>query len=121
LLGSAASFAFMGVLLATAPTMAQLQPRESTPAERAETESLNTQQASEPDIIVGVRTQDQASVPPDIAAYNAQVAQNNAAAEAQYNAKLKDYQDKKQAYEQRTKPMSGNLVRTKMNWPIRRS
>jgi len=96
-LGSVASFAFTGLLLATTPSIAQIQPRESTPAERAATESLNEQQASGPDIIVGVRTQEQ--VPPDVAAYNAQVAQNNAANEAQYNSQLRDYQAKKNAYD----------------------
>ena len=108
-LGSVASFAFTGVLLATAPSIAQSLPRESTPAERAATESLNAQQASQPDIIVGVRTEERASVPADIAAYNAQVAQNNAAAEAQYNSQLKDYQNKKQAYDQQNQTYQQQL------------
>jgi len=96
-LGSVASLALAGVMLAAAPSFAQLSPRESTPAERAETERLNAQQASQPDVVVAVRTDDR--VPADVAAYNAQVAQANAAAEAQYNAQLKDYQDKKSAYD----------------------
>jgi hypothetical protein len=99
-LGSVASFVLVGVVLSTAPSIAQSLPRESTPAERAQTEDLNAQQASEPDIIIAARTDEHASVPPDVAAYNAQVAQANAAAEAKYNSQLKDYQDKKQAYEQ---------------------
>ena len=90
--------ALAGVLLATVPSMAQKLPRESTPAERAATEQLNEQQASQPDVIVGVRTEDR--VPADVAAYNAQVAQSNAQSQAQYDAQLKDYQQKKQTYEQ---------------------
>jgi hypothetical protein len=96
-LGSVASFAVAGALLTAAPSFAQGYPRESTPAERAATESLNAQQASQPDVVVAVRTDDR--VPADIAAYNAQVAQANANAQAQYNAQLKDYQDKKSAYD----------------------
>jgi len=95
-LSSVAGFAFAGVLLA--PVMAQPLPRESTPAERAQTERLNEQQASQPDVIVGVRTDDQ--VPADIAAYNAEVAQANAQSQAQYDAQVKDYQAKTQTYEQ---------------------
>jgi len=98
MLGGAAGFALAGVLLATAPSMAQKLPRESTPAERAATEQLNEQQASQPDVVVAVRADDR--VPADVAAYNAQVAQDNAQAQAQYNAQLKDYQDKKQSFEQ---------------------
>jgi len=92
-LGSVASFALAGAVLATAPSMAQPMPRESTPAERAATEQLNADQASQPDVIVSTHEE-------DVTAYNAQVAQANAAAQARYNAQLKDYQDKKQAYEQ---------------------
>jgi len=96
-LGSVASFALIGAMLTAAPSLAQITPRESTPAERAETERLNAQQASAPDVVVAARTDDR--VPADVAAYNAQVAQANANAEAQYNAQLKDYQDKKSAYD----------------------
>jgi len=96
-LGSVASFALIGAILTAAPSLAQITPRESTPAERAETERLNAQQASAPDVVVAARTDDR--VPADVAAYNAQVAQANANAEAQYNAQLKDYQDKKSAYD----------------------
>jgi len=92
-LGSVASFALVGAVLATAPSVAQSLPRESTPAERAETESLNAQEASQPGVVVTTHQE-------DVAAYNAQVAQNNAAAQARYNSQLRDYQDKKQAYEQ---------------------
>lgn len=106
-LGSVASFAFTSLMLATAPSIAQIQPRESTPAERAATESLNEQQASEPGIIVGVRAREE--VPPDVAAYNAQVAQNNAANEAQYNSQLRDYQAKKQAYDQQNQTYQQQL------------
>ena len=108
-LGSVASFAFIGLALATAPSIAQSLPRESTPAERAATEQLNANQASQPGIIVGVRTEEPASVPPDVAAYNAQVAQANAAAEARYNSQLKDYQDKKQSYEQQNQTYQQQL------------
>ncbi len=99
--------ALAGALLATAPSMAQKLPRESTPAERAATEQLNEQQASQPDVIVGVRTDDR--VPGEIAAYNAQVAQDNAQAQAQYNAQLKDYQNKKQSFEQQNQTYQQQL------------
>jgi len=105
-LGSVASFAFISLALATAPSLAQ---RESTPAERAATEQLNADQASQPGIIVGVRTEEPASVPPDVAAYNAQVAEANASAQAHYNSQLKDYQDKKQAYEQQNQTYQEQL------------
>ena len=94
-LGSVASFALAGIVLA-APSIAQPLPRESTPAERAATEQLNAEQASEP----GIVTVDQNDNAAGVAAYNAQVAEANAAAQAQYNSQLRDYQNKKQAYEQ---------------------
>ena len=90
--------ALAGVLLATAPSMAQTYPRESTPAERAQTERLNAEQASQPDVVIVARADDK--VPADVAAYNAQVAQANAQSQAQYDAQLRDYQQKKQTYEQ---------------------
>jgi len=99
-LGSVASFALAGAVVMTAPSFAQQTPRESTPAERAATELLNAQQASQPDVVVAVRADDR--VPADVAAYNAQVAQANAQAQTQYNAQLKDYQDKKGAYDAQT-------------------
>jgi hypothetical protein len=116
-LAAFAGCAFAGVLLATAPSMAQLHPRESTPAERAETERLNAEQASQPDVIVAVRTDE--TVPADIAAYNAQVAQDNAQAQSQYNAQLKDYQDKKQSFEQQNQNYQQQLGDYKDNWQIR--
>ena len=94
-LGSAAGFAMAAAFLVT-PSFAQTSPRDSTPAEQAETDRLNALQASEPAIIVSPAREQNAA---DIAAYNAVVAEANARAQAQYDAQLKDYQDKNSAYQ----------------------
>jgi hypothetical protein len=86
--------------MAATPSLAQSFSRESTPEEKAQTDRLNAQQASEPAIV----TVTPESVPPaanaaDIAAYNAAVAQQNAQAQERYQAQLRDYQSKNQTYQ----------------------
>jgi hypothetical protein len=97
-LGSAASLAMASALFA-APCFAQSQLRYSTPSEQAQTDSLNAREASEPGIIVSPAITVSESNAADVAAYNASVAQENAQAQAQYEAQLKDYQDKKSTFE----------------------
>ena len=93
LLGGAASFAV--VVLATAPIAAQSYPRTSTPEEHAVTETLNSEQASVPGIIIP---------PPDpVAESNYQAALNShdvtvAQQQSQYDAQLRDYQQKNSQY-----------------------
>lgn len=97
-LGSVASFAIAGALIAT-PCFAQSLPRYSTPQEQAQTDRLNAQQASEPAFIVSSSAPARsASNAADIAAYNASVAEANAQAQAQYQTQLQDYQDKSATY-----------------------
>jgi hypothetical protein len=97
-LGSAASLAIASTLFA-APCFAQSQPRYPTPSEQAQTDSLNAREASEPGIIVSPTVTASASDAADIAAYNSSVAQENAQAQAQYEAQLRDYQDKKSTFD----------------------
>ena len=97
-LSSAASLAIASALFA-APCFAQPQPRYPTPSEQAQTDSLNAREASEPGIIVSLPVTSNATDVADIAAYNASVARDNAQAQAQYEAQLKDYQDKRSTFE----------------------
>lgn len=87
-LGSAASFALAGAVLCAVPSYAQY--RYSTPAEEAQTQTLNAQQATAPTTVV-VAT----STEPG---YDAAIAEHSAA-QSQYDAQLKDYRDKVGAYE----------------------
>jgi len=92
-LGSVASLALAGGMIAAAPGYAQSLPRYPTPAEQAQTEALNAEQASAPTtttLIVAPNTVDPG--------YNAAIAQHSAA-QSQYDAQLKDYQEKANAYE----------------------
>jgi hypothetical protein len=95
-MGSAASFAIAGVLIA-APCFAQSSPRYSTPEEQARTQGLNAEQASEPGMIVASSASEENAA--DIAAYNASVAQANAQAQARYQTQLRDYEQKKDVYD----------------------
>jgi len=95
MLGRVAGAAFASSLIVM-PCLAQSLPRDSTPAEQAQTDRLNSEQASEPAVIVSAPGAPSFA---DVATYNAQVAQSNAQAEAQYNAQLQAYQDKNNAYE----------------------
>jgi hypothetical protein len=92
------SVACLSIALAS-PSFAQSLPRYSTPQEQAQTDSLNAQQASEPGIILSVPATPPATNPADIAAYNAAVMEQNAQAQARYEAQLKDYHNKKNAYD----------------------
>jgi hypothetical protein len=76
-LGSVASLALTGAILAIAPGYAQSLPRYPTPDEQAQTEALNAEQASAPSTTTVI-------VP-------------NSAAQAQYDAQLKDYRDRADA------------------------
>lgn len=93
-LGSVASFALAGAILAAAPGYAQSLPREPTPAEQAQTDALNAAQATAPTTTTVINP-----------GYNAAIAQNGAA-QAQYDAQLKDYRDRADArlkdYQERT-------------------
>jgi hypothetical protein len=92
-LGSVASLALAGAMIAAAPGYAQSLPRYPTPAEQAQTEALNAEQASAPTtttVIVAANAVDPG--------YNAAIAQHSAV-QSQYDAQLKDYQDKANAYE----------------------
>src|SRR5258708_5379758 len=91
ILGSVASLALSGGLLAAVPGYAQSLPRYPTPDEQTQTEAVNAQQASAAtttNVIV-------ASNPTD-PGYSAAIAQNSAA-QAQYDAQLKDYRDRADA------------------------
>ena len=91
-IGSVAGLALAGTVLAVAPGFAQSLPRYPTPAEEAQTDALNAEQASAPaamTVIVAANTDP---------SYSAAIAQHNAA-QSQYDAQLKDYQDKASAYE----------------------
>ena len=92
-LGSVASLALAGVMIAAAaPSYGQSLPRYPTPAEQAQTEALNAEQASAPTttVVVAANTVDPG--------YDAAIAQHSAA-QSHYDAQLKDYQDKANAYE----------------------
>ena len=97
LLGGATSFAV--VALAGAPLSAQNLPRYSTPEEHAVTESLNSEQATVPGIIIPDDSAAQANYQSALASHDAAVAQQ----QAQYDAKLKDYQQKNSQYTDQAK------------------
>jgi hypothetical protein len=100
ILGSLASLALSGGLLAAAPGYAQSLPRYPTPDEQAQTEALNAQQASAPTTTTVI-----VAANPTDPGYSAAIAQNSAA-QAQYDAQLKDYRDRADArlkeYQERT-------------------
>jgi len=90
-LGSVASLTLMGAMLAVAPIYAQSLPRYPTAEEQAQTDALNAAQASAPatsTVIVAANPADPG--------YSAAIAQNSAA-QAQYDAQLKDYRDRADA------------------------
>jgi hypothetical protein len=89
-LGSVASLALVGGMLAAAPGYGQALPRYPTPDEQAQTQALNAEQASTPATTTTV-----AANPADPGS-SAVIAQNSAA-QAQYNAQLKDYRDRADA------------------------
>jgi len=100
ILGSVASFAL--ACAAALPSYAQSLPRDSTPAEMAETDALNAQQAAEPGIIV---TQGSTVVASDdtgtaVADYDAALTAQSSA-QSQYDSQLSDYQQKRNAYDRR--------------------
>ncbi len=86
ILGNVASLALAGGLLAAVPGYAQSLPRYPTADEQAQTEALNAEQASAPTTTT--------------------VIAQNSAAQAQYDAQLKDYRDRADArleeYQERT-------------------
>jgi hypothetical protein len=90
-LGSAASFALVGAMVCAASGYAQSLPRYPTPAEQAQTDALNAQQASEPGVIVSVNQ-------PDDSTYRSALEQNSTA-QAQYDAQVKAYNEKASAYQ----------------------
>ncbi len=90
-LGSVTSLALAGAMLAVAPGYAQSLPRYPTAEEQAQTDALNAAQASAPatsTVIVAANPIDPG--------YSAAIAQNSAA-QAQYDAQLKDYRDRADA------------------------
>jgi len=92
-LGSVASLVLAGAMIAAAPGYAQSLPRYPTPAEQAQTEALNEEQATAPTtttVIVAANTIDPS--------YDTAIAQQSAA-QSQYDAQLKDYQERANAYE----------------------
>ena len=98
LLGGAASFAVAA--LTAAPLNAQSLPRYSTPEEHAATESLNSEQASVPGIIIPPQDPAaQANYQSALASHDAMVAQQK----SQYDAQLKDYQQKNSQYTEQSK------------------
>ncbi len=102
-LGSVTGLALVGAVLAAAPGFAQSLPRYPTPAEAAQTEALNAEQASAPAttaVIVAANPVDPA--------YSAAIAQQNAA-QSQYDAQLKDYQDKASAYDKQNQDYQSRL------------
>ncbi len=100
LLGGATVLALAGIL--AAPAWAQPQPRYSTPAEHAQTERLNAEQASVPAIIV-VAPDASVEMTGDtdaVVAYNDAVSEANQQAQDRYAAQLRDYETAKQNYQQ---------------------
>jgi hypothetical protein len=90
-LGSVASLALAGGMLAALPGYGQALPRYPTPDEQAQTQALNAEQASAAattTVIVAANPAD-----PDSSAVIAQTS----AAQAQYDAQLKDYRDRADA------------------------
>lgn len=98
ILGSVASLALAGGLLSVVPGYAQSLPRYPTPDEQAQTQALNALQAS-------AATAGIVEANPTDPSYSATIAQNSAA-QAQYDAQLKDYRDRADArlkeYQERT-------------------
>ena len=97
LLGGAASCAV--VALTAGPLSAQNLPRYSTPEEHAVTESLNSEQASVPGIIIPDDSAAQANYQSALASHDAMVARQ----QAQYDAKLNDYQQRNSQYTEQAK------------------
>lgn len=100
ILGSVASLALAGGLLAAVPGYAQSLPRYPTPDEQAQTQALNAEQASAVTTTTGI-----VAANPADPGYSEAIAQNSAA-QAQYDAQLKDYRDRAEArlkeYQERT-------------------
>lgn len=90
-LGSVASLALAGGMLAAAPGYGQALPRYPTPDEQAQTQALNAEQAS----AAAATTVIVAANPPD--PDSSAVIVQNSAAQAQYDAQLKDYRDRADA------------------------
>lgn len=108
-LGGVATLTIASIFIA-GTSFAQSQPRHSTPAEQAQTESLNAAQAAEPAIIYSAARGDAATKnAADIAPYNASVEAANAQAQAQYQNQLQDYQKRKGAYEAQSQAYENEL------------
>jgi hypothetical protein len=87
-LGSVASLALAGGMFAALPGYGQALPRYPTPDEQAQTQALNAEQAAAPATTLAANPMDSGS--------SAVIAQNSAA-QAQYDAQLKDYRDRADA------------------------
>jgi len=109
-LGSAASFAVAGLMLVAGPGNAQNLPRYSTPAEHAQTEALNAQQASEPGIIVATTPSDDAAYKAQLDAHNQALAQHSNA-ETQYNSQLQQYDAQKKDYQAKSETYQEQAAR----------
>lgn len=109
------SVATLAVAVAMSPAFAQSPPQYpdfSLPWEKAETSSLNAQQASEPGIIASTTTTSTSGVvastdnSSDIVAYNEALADQQAKQEAynsslsDYNSKVSEFQSKESSYQQ---------------------
>jgi hypothetical protein len=91
ILGSVTSLALTGAILAVVPGHAQSLPRYSTPEEQAQTDALNAEQASAPTTTTVI-----VAANPGDSGYSAAIARESAA-QAQYDAQLKDYRDRADA------------------------